>query len=454
MDKHTLLSIEKFAAFLDGNLTDSEMQQFTQLVEHDQMVQSMMEASGNIATSYDDNDLQLPSEINDSDFEIPDLDKVAFGEYIEDSIIDNAHLYMQEDIHASEILQNVSETFKDSNMMENSFRTYGQAGENIHDPIFIKQPDDHSCGLRCQQIVLRDFGIDIPFEDLETIAKNAGVYSDNGTSTYDIGKVLQMAGVGMHQVQGSTIYDLTAELSQGHRVIVSVDADELWYNKNLKGKLANWLNDVFGRQGGNHAVIVAGIEVNPMDTNDVKVVLTDPGNGYLRAEYSFQQFVDAWKDSNCFMVATDEAAPYQYDSSTRMEMPSNFAIQHQFNQFVIDHGYQLDPDLINIPSGYQPAFTGRIDLLKENSKTDDNSCLNNKDNGRDEIIEELHLTDSLCDNPMKDEDEKMVFGEVYSDSPDLKDIDTTHGDHEFFIKDDSDNENNSLNTEEDNEFKI
>lgn len=247
--------------------------------------------------------------------------------------------------------------------MAKSYRTYGEFGENTYDPIFIKQPDDHSCGLRSQQIILRDFGIDIPFEDLERYAFDAGIYSENGTYTYDIGKVLEMAGVGMHQVKNGTIYDLTNELAQGHRVIVSVDAHELWYNDNVKGKLANWFNDVFGSQGGNHALIVAGVEVNPQNPKDTKVVLTDPGSGHLRIEYPLNQFMDAWKDSNCFMAATDEAAPYQYDIETGMEVPSNFAVEHQNNQFVAENSYQLDPDMINVPVDYQPAFTGHLDMV-------------------------------------------------------------------------------------------
>ena len=66
--------------------------------------------------------------------------------------------------------------------MAKNYCTYSESGENVYDPIFIKQPDDHSCGLRSQQIVLRDFGIDIPFEDLERYALDAGVYSENGSS--------------------------------------------------------------------------------------------------------------------------------------------------------------------------------------------------------------------------------------------------------------------------------
>ena len=120
---------------------------------------------------------------------------------------------------------------------------------------------------------------------------------------------------------------------------------------------------MFGNQGGNHALIVAGVEVNPNDVNDIKVVLTDPGAGDLRIEYPAEQFMDAWRDSNCFMAATDAPAPYQYDASTGMEVPSNFAVQQHFNQFVVDNSYQLSPDLINMPTGYQPAFSGHLEMV-------------------------------------------------------------------------------------------
>lgn len=245
--------------------------------------------------------------------------------------------------------------------LNQGFRTYGESAENLSDPIFIQQPDDHSCALRSQQIILRDFGIDIPFDDLEKIALEAGVYSDQGTYTYDIGKVLEIAGVGMHQVDGSTIYDLTNELAQGHRVIVSVDADELWYNDTASGKINNWISDAIRHQGGNHALIVAGIEVNVEDPNDVKVVLTDPGAGHLRIEYPMDQFMDAWQDSNCFMAATDNAAPYQYDALSGMEVPSNFVVEQHFNDFITQHSWQLSGDNIADPENYHPAFTGHID---------------------------------------------------------------------------------------------
>ena len=68
-------------------------------------------------------------------------------------------------------------------------------------------------------------------------SKENGVYSDDGTSMCDVGKVLDIAGVGMHQVIGCNMFDLTNELAQGHRVIVGVDANELWYNDSITDKL-------------------------------------------------------------------------------------------------------------------------------------------------------------------------------------------------------------------------
>jgi len=325
------ISDELLAAYIDGNTTECE----NALIENSLNGDSILSETYEIAS-----------------------DTVSFGtgfdwEQYEDFLFTNNF--------------NISNM---DNTLNSGSRTYGEEGQNLHDPIFIQQPDDHSCALRSQQIVLRDFGIDIPFEDLERIALEAGVYTNQGTYTCDIGKVLEIAGVGMHQVPGSTIYDLTNELAQGHRVIVSVDAHELWYNDSIMGKMTNWFNDVFGEQGGNHALIVAGVEVNPDDPSDVKVVLTDPGSGDLRIEYPLDQFMDAWQDSNCFMAATDDPAPYQYDPMTGMEVPSNFYTQFTYNQFVANNSYQLNPDMINIPSDYQAAYNGHLDNLGDVSYDD------------------------------------------------------------------------------------
>ena len=335
IDFNSNIPDELLAAFIDGNTTAEENMRFMQAVGNDHDLQESLDIV------KDSIDLNSESEWNYIPFDRFDAADVSILEKINDLLTDNT---LEE-------------------MKTQSYNVWGEGGENLMDPVYVRQPDDHSCALRSQQIVLRDYGIDIPFEKLEQLAKEHGVYSDEGTYTYDIGKVLQIAGVGMHQVEGSTLMDLTHELAQGHRVIVSVDADELWYNDTMAGKLKNWFNDTIGNQGGNHALIVAGVEVNPNDPNDTKVVLTDPGAGHLRIEYPLDQFMDAWRDSNCFMAATDNPAPYQYDASTGMEVPSNFVVQQYVNDFIASNGYQLSPDMINIPQDYQPVLTDHINMV-------------------------------------------------------------------------------------------
>ena len=76
MFKHSLPSIEQFSAFLDGNLSQSEMQQFSQMVEHDGALHQLLDASSvvdNTIAGFTDSDLQLPPEIIGSDFELPTI---------------------------------------------------------------------------------------------------------------------------------------------------------------------------------------------------------------------------------------------------------------------------------------------------------------------------------------------------------------------------------------------
>ena len=321
---------ELLAAYIDGKTTKEENELIENFIKDDSILSEIYEIANNSASIENNFDGDIYDDFREIEFSL----KEKYNDL----------------------------NFKDMSEQTNK-RTIGEHVENLHNQAIIQQPDDHSCALRSQQIILRDFGIDIPFEDLEKYALEHTFYSENGTPMFDIGNILQQAGVLVHQIPEATIYDLTHELAQGHRIIVGVDADELWHNDGIKGKLTNWFNDVIGHQGGNHALIVAGVEVDPKYPNNVKVILTDPGSGDLRVEYPFDQFMDAWQDSNCFMVATDNAAPYQYDSETGMEIPSNFAVEQHMNQFVIENSYQLASEQINIPSDYQSFYEDHLSFV-------------------------------------------------------------------------------------------
>ena len=435
------VSIEEFAAYLDGNLTENGMNEVASAIQSDGSLQNILSTGYMVdetLSTYDNWNQIVPDDVFTDSFEIPNIEENLDSSNIfpqnEDSIY-------AETVYASHDVDNITVTEKDkintinsnNQIMANTIKigtsSYGETGQNIKDPIFIQQPDNHSCALRSQQIILRDFGIDIPFKDLEKIAKDNGVYSDEGTSMCDVGKVLDIAGVGMHQVIGCNMFDLTNELAQGHRVIVGVDANELWYNDSITDKLKNWLDDIVGNQGGNHALIVAGVEVNPNNPSDVKVVLTDPGSGDLRIEYPMKQFMDAWKDTNCFMAATDAPAPYQYDPISGMEIPSNFVVEQQFNQFVAENSYQLSPDMINIPQEYQPAYSEHLDVVGDDTYEDFKDQYDN-------LLEERNLFASLHDSS-QDEIESLKGTD---DNNDGEDVVTEDDDEEDVVTDDDDDD--------------
>lgn len=451
------VSIEKFAAYLDGNLTEEGMNEVASAIHSDDSLQDIL-SSGYMVdetlSTYDDWNQIVQDDIFTDSFDIPNIEENLDAS---DIFPQNEDSIYAETVDVSYDVDNITVTENDkintantniqtmTNTIKIGTSNYGETGQNIKDPIFIQQPDDHSCALRSQQIILRDFGIDIPFKDLEKIAKENGVYSDDGTSMCDVGKVLDIAGVGMHQVIGCNMFDLTNELAQGHRVIVGVDANELWYNDSITDKLKNWFDDITGNQGGNHALIVAGVEVNPNNPSDVKVVLTDPGSGDLRIEYPMKQFMDAWKDTNCFMAATDAPAPYQYDPISGMEIPSNFVVEQQFNQFVAENSYQLSPDMINIPQEYQPAYSEHLDVVGDDTYEDFKDQYDN-------LLEERNLFASLHDSS---QDEIETLKETHDnnnvgDSVNY-DADNNEGDYDVTDTEDGDTETDDDGTDDDDD---
>lgn len=179
----------------------------------------------------------------------------------------------------------------------------GATAENVH------QQYDDSCAIKSQQMILESFGQHISEEQLVQEAEKLGIYTRNesGTEAGDVGRLLEEHGVGVHTQYGANTYDLVYELSQGHKVIVGVDANELW-----KPSVWQSLKD-YVWCSPNHALVVTGIDTT--DSDNVQVILSDPGSGEVAARYPMNAFVDAWSDSNCFMVATNDAPPCEFDAN-------------------------------------------------------------------------------------------------------------------------------------------
>ena len=76
MLSHTLPSIEEFAAFLDGNLSRNEMLQFSEIAVNNDALRQLLDANSVINETLNnmtEADLQLPSDLAETDFDLPTL---------------------------------------------------------------------------------------------------------------------------------------------------------------------------------------------------------------------------------------------------------------------------------------------------------------------------------------------------------------------------------------------
>lgn len=165
-----------------------------------------------------------------------------------------------------------------------------------------KYPDD--CAVKCQQFILEQFtGEHTDEHALVRESWQHGWYTPGaGTRMEDVGKLLELHGVPVHRYQHASIFHLARELAEGHKVIVGVDGKEL-----VEGNPLNELFDQLGFAQADHAVVVSGIDTS--DPDHVRVLVSDPGTGQAIAAYPLEQFLDAWRDSDFFLVATNEPAP-------------------------------------------------------------------------------------------------------------------------------------------------
>lgn len=168
----------------------------------------------------------------------------------------------------------------------------------------IQQQYPDSCAIKSQQIILNEFGIDVSEDQLVQFSYDHGWYNGDGSGTApgDVGNLLETANIPVTRQEDANVFNLVSELSQGHKVIVGVDSEELWGNK-----LMAWLKDFFVGDTPDHALVVAGIDTS--DPDNVMVIVDDPGSGDYHKAYPLDQFMDAWSDAQCYMVSTDIPVP-------------------------------------------------------------------------------------------------------------------------------------------------
>lgn len=173
-----------------------------------------------------------------------------------------------------------------------------------------QQGYDITCAVRDQEFIIELFtGQEVDENALVQEALDRGWLEpgnvgEGGTAWEYIGNLLELHGIAVNRYTDANVFQLADELAQGHKVIVGVDSRELWQEKDPA--LDTILDDA-GLTSADHAVVVSGIDTS--NPEDMRVLVSDPGTGEALASYPLQEFLNAWSDSDFFMVATQEPAP-------------------------------------------------------------------------------------------------------------------------------------------------
>ncbi|MBR1482753.1 MAG: hypothetical protein IJ598_07265 [Ruminococcus sp.] len=160
------------------------------------------------------------------------------------------------------------------------------------------QETGSTCAVASQEFVLEELtGREYNEHELAQIAEAHGWYTPGdetgGTPLNCVGNLLDYMGLNTERSTGNGIQDIENTLAHGGKVIVGVDADELWSGET---------DDFFGPgMDADHAIEVIGI--NHSDPDHPTVIVNDSGvaNG-CAAEMPLEDFLEAWEDSDCFMV--------------------------------------------------------------------------------------------------------------------------------------------------------
>lgn len=461
---NTSISLEKFSAFLDGNLPDSEMIAISKEIAKDDFLRSLVSANAETdeIMACNSDEIELDS-IDESTFELPPIEVSANSEEnfeLGDIWIEGAPSLpidedlMEENLHmVAAINESIPESSFSDNILESSHHfmkdnvNYGYE-PNHEDSTFdwnIYQGNQPTCAIRSQEIIMRDYGVAIPQEELIAFAQNNGWYDpdpeNGGTPRAATGNLLDAVGIETKRYDDASIFDIISELRAGHRVIVSVDANELWVKnepklyKRIFGELSNRLNDkldnINGVQGANHALIVAGVNVNPVNPSDMRVVLIDSGSGDVCIEYSFKDFKKAWDDSHCHMVTTTEPAPYQYNYHTHQMEPSNFS-----TDFIpatvslpdgLDNEFHLPEKYYAVNADYTPRYNGNIDLGDIDDTHADSSVSNVRNSSSNSFTD--NTKERIEDANDENEELDSSADEDQENSSDIDDSsDVSHGD--------------------------
>ncbi|MEZ4714025.1 MAG: hypothetical protein R3A44_42975 [Caldilineaceae bacterium] len=179
-------------------------------------------------------------------------------------------------------------------------------------------------------------------------SQRGGVYEHN------VGAMLDQFGVPVHRVEDANIHHLLNELAADHKVIVSVDAYELWSDSATWKLFDNFL-DRLGFEAANHAVVVS--HLNTDDPNNILVTILDPGTGHAKI-YQWSDFQNAWADGHFNLLATNYSAQEFWQLHPEIQHPDLATSIFHYFQHEHPPEYRVFTDYQPFIANYNSATMG------------------------------------------------------------------------------------------------
>lgn len=161
-----------------------------------------------------------------------------------------------------------------------------------------KTRETYLCDIECEEFVLHQFGIEVTHKSLLDMAYKNCWLRDKGMPLYNIGRLLEKNNLSVSRRYNSTIEEIDRLLSAGNQLIAVVD-DSL-----LGGVLSA------ESQHPNHAVAISSISV---ETDEI--ILFNPNTDEELTKYSISSFMEAWRQSNNYLVVINTTDRFIYEPS-------------------------------------------------------------------------------------------------------------------------------------------
>ena len=148
------------------------------------------------------------------------------------------------------------------------------------------------CVVRCEYEIIKVDNPEVTVDSLMQQSESEKWIQPEGTPLYNIGRLSESYHLSVVRRYDCTIDDISLELYYDCRVIVVVNAEKLYGSPEV-------------HSDPNHAVLIK-------KATDEQIILYDPQH-QKEESYTPSQFIEAWKDSQYYMVSIIKRGLRQYD---------------------------------------------------------------------------------------------------------------------------------------------